>query len=255
VEDHYETRLIYEKSLRSSPWQIIAARSIREAENVLRNVRPVAIVLDVMLQGEDSWDLLAKLKSNRATRGIPVLVATTVDDRGKALALGADAFVMKPLSAEALREHLAGWTAQYYTRAVLLVDDQDISRYLLKQLFNNVRVRFLEENNGAEGVQTARMEKPDLVVMDLSMPGMSGFEAIELMKADPQLQKIPIIVATSKVLTPEETQRLNDSVLATLPKDSLSDGSVSDKLRKMLTPIGLQDLLSERRVASRAGLT
>ncbi len=253
VEDHYETRLIYEKFLRTSPWQIIGARSVREAENVLRNVSPVAIVLDIRLQGEDSWDLLAKLKSNRATRGIPVLVATTVDDRGKALALGADAFVMKPLTAQDLREHLAAWAKPHHTRTVLLVDDQDVSRYLLKQLFSNPAIRFLEGVNGAEGLQTAREEQPDLVVMDLSMPGMTGFEAIDLMKVDPQLQKIPIIVATSKVLTPEEAQRLKGNVLATLPKDSLSDRSVGDKLRTMLTPVGLQDLLAEQVDARRAG--
>jgi response regulator RpfG family c-di-GMP phosphodiesterase len=110
LEDHYETRLIYEKYLRSSPWQLISARSTREAEAVLRSTQPAAIVLDIVLQGEDSWDYLARLKSSAATRSIPILVATTVDDRGKAMALGADAFVLKPLTAQTLRGYLEKWT-------------------------------------------------------------------------------------------------------------------------------------------------
>ena len=255
VEDHYETRLIYEKFLRASPWQIIGARSVREAENALRNVSPIAIVLDVMLQGEDCWDLLAKLKANRATRGIPVLVATTVDDQAKALALGADAYVMKPLTAQALRDHLASWTERHYTRTVLLVDDQDISRYLLKQMFSNPKIRFLEGSDGAEGLQAAQAAQPDLVVMDLSMPGMTGFEAIDRMKADPRTQTIPIIVATSKVLTAQDRHRLQDKVLATLPKDNLADSGVTERLRQILTRVGLQDLLAARAGSSQAGLT
>jgi signal transduction histidine kinase/CheY-like chemotaxis protein len=248
VEDHYETRLVYEKALRSSPWQIISAPSVWEAENVLRNIRPVAIVLDIMLRGEDAWELLAKLKSARATRTIPILVATTVDDRAKALALGADAYAMKPVSPEALSEQLAAWTGKRSSKTVLLVDDQDVSRYLSKQVFNNPEILFLEASNGLDGLKKARLNKPDLIIMDLSMPEMNGFEAIEGIHADPLLRDIPVIVATSKILSPDEVRRLAGRVLAVLPKDSLSDSRVSENLRALLAPAGLADLLGERPV-------
>jgi signal transduction histidine kinase/CheY-like chemotaxis protein len=246
IEDHNETRLIYETFLRSSPWQLITACSVREAENLLRQVQPVAIVLDILLNGQDCWDFLAKLKANRLTDRIPVLVATGLDDSQKAFSLGADAFELKPLTAQALRRHLAEWTGPHQKKTVLLVDDQDISRYLLKQLFSNPAIRFLEEADGAAGLQTARAERPDLIVMDLSMPEMSGLEAIKRLKSDPELRDIPVIVATSQVLSAEEAQRLESSVVAILSKESLAQRSVGVKLREMLKPVGLEDLLLER---------
>ena len=246
VEDHQETRLIYEKFLAGTRWQTIGARSVREAENVLRNVRPAAIVLDIMLQGEDSWDLLAKLKANRETASIPVLVATTADDRGKALALGADAYAPKPLTAAALLEQLEVWSGVERTRTVLLVDDQEVSRYLLRQLFHGGRIRFLEAVNGAEGLRTAREEKPDLIVMDLSMPEMTGFEAVEGLQADTGLRDIPVIVATSRTLSAEETGQLRGRVAAVLSKGSLAEHGVKERLHAILAEAGLGDLLPER---------
>ncbi len=250
VEDHDETRLIYQKFLGSSRWQMIGARSVRETENILRNVRPVAIVLDIMLQGEDSWNLLAKLKSNRETSSIPVLVATTADDRGKAMALGADAYAAKPLTAAVLLEQLAAWTGVDLTRTVLLVDDQEVSRYLFKQLFSQRGIRFLEAVHGAEGLRVARQEKPDLIIMDLTMPEMNGFEAIGGLQADTALRHIPVIVATSRTLSAEETSQLAGRVAAVLPKASLSEHGVQRRLRAILTQAGLADLLPDPKTAS-----
>ena len=246
VEDHFETRLIYEKQLRASPWQIISARSVREAENILQNIRPAAIVLDIVLQGEDTWELLARLKSGANTKSIPILVATNVDDRGKALSLGADAFATKPLSAEDLREYLGVLTQSKVWRKVLLVDDEEVSRYLMKQAFGNARIRFVEASDGSAGIEAARKEKPDLTVMDLGMPGMNGFEVIRKMKDDPELATMPLIVATARVLSETERRALSSEVLAVLSKESLSDGSATAKLRTVLTEAGLNYLMPEK---------
>ena len=120
VEDHFETRLIYEKYLLGSRWQIISARSVREANNVLRNLTPVAIILDVMLEGEDTWHLLARLKSDPATASIPVLIVTSVEDQSKAAALGADAYVVKPLTRPVLRDLLWKFSGSQLVGTVLL---------------------------------------------------------------------------------------------------------------------------------------
>ena len=243
VEDHYETRLIYEKFLRSSPWQILSARSSREAENILRTAAPAAIVLDIMLQGEDSWDFLARLKANKATSKIPILVATTVDDRSKAMALGAEAFAIKPLTGKALLEFLENWTAGHL-KTVLLVDDEQVSRYLLRQLFANLRVKFAEAENGLQGLQMAGSEKPDLIVMDLSMPQMTGFEALERMKADTRLAGIPVVIATSKILNEQEQAKLRGKAVAVISKTSLADPDFGGKFEEILRSADLQDFLS-----------
>jgi signal transduction histidine kinase/CheY-like chemotaxis protein len=253
LEDHYHTRLVYENYFRASPFQILFARSVREAENVLRNVRPKAIILDVLLEGEDAWDLLARLKSEPSTKSIPILVATTVDDRGKAMALGADAYAEKPVSAEVLREQLNKLTGEHPWKAVLLVDDEEVSRYLLKQVFGNPTIRFVEASNGSEGVEAARREKPDLAILDLAMPEKNGFVALEEMAADPSLRNIPVIVATSKVLSAEQRRYLDQRALAVLPKEMLSGRDIRDRLLAMLSSVGLEDLVSGRASAAGAG--
>jgi signal transduction histidine kinase/CheY-like chemotaxis protein len=249
VEDHYETRLIYEKYLRSSPWNIASARSVREADSILRRVTPVAIVLDIALGGEDAWDLLARLKSDPGTSRIPVIVATSVDDESKAAALGADAYLPKPVSGQTLREALRHFTPAY-GRTVLLVDDEEISRYLLKQAFTRDDVRFVEAANGILALQLARSEKPDLVVMDLTMPEMTGFAAIDQMRADPELKNIPVIVATSAVLSNEENQKLSGQVLGILTKSKLARTDVVAELASLLAPAGLSDLVGSQAVRS-----
>ena len=97
VEDNREALFIYEKYLKGTQFQVIPAKDLKEARQTLREFRPVAVVLDVLLQGEHSWELLQELKQNPATTGIPIFVVTVVDNQEKALALGADGFHPKPV--------------------------------------------------------------------------------------------------------------------------------------------------------------
>ncbi len=227
-----------------------SARSVREAQNVLSNVTPVAIVLDIALRGEDSWSFLADLKGRPATQGIPVVVATSVDDQGKAMALGADAYLTKPVSSRDLRRILRQLTG-HGARKVLLVDDEEVSRYLLKQLFSGPEVRFLEAGNGDEALFCVRTERPDLVVMDLIMPVRNGFETIAEMNADFDLKDIPVIVSSSKVLSEEEKRRVSGLALTILPKSALGEKSTLSELAAALASVGLGDLLQDRKAAGR----
>jgi CheY-like chemotaxis protein len=106
VENRSETVLLYRKWLRDTPFRIVHVSSTREAERAIAIERPAAIILDILLDGEDSWGLLASLKNHDETRGIPIIVCSTTDDRRKALHLGADAYLVKPTSAENLLDAL-----------------------------------------------------------------------------------------------------------------------------------------------------
>ena len=88
------------------------------------------------------------------------------------------------------------------------MDDEEISRYLLRQIFSNPKIRFLEADNGSQALELAKVERPDLVMTDLVMPVMDGFHMLENMSADAELRDIPVIVATSKKLSPEQTREL-----------------------------------------------
>ena len=125
---------------------------------------------------------------------------------------------------------------------MLLVDDEEVSRYLLKQLFANPGIRFIEAVNGLEGIDLARAEKPDLVVMDLMMPEMNGLQALEKMASEPELRDIPVIVSTSKILSERETSVLAERALGIISKESLSSHAIGGRLNELLTAAGLEDL-------------
>jgi len=165
-----------------------------------------------------------------------------VEDERKGLALGADYYAIKPVEKETLLELLSRAAGVRPARKILIIDDQDISRYLLKQLFANAQITVLEASNGRDGLRTAGIEQPDLVILDLVMPEVDGFEVLYQLRANPATQSIPVIVATSKTLSHEERQQLVGQVMAIFPKEKLNDNSAPAELRTMLASAGLGDI-------------
>jgi signal transduction histidine kinase/DNA-binding response OmpR family regulator len=245
VEDDIETRLIYEKYLRGTGFQAVAARTLREARALLETVRPAAIILDIVLWGEDAWGMLPDLKANPDTRDVPVLVVTNVEDRQKALSLGADAFALKPLERRWLLDQLHKLTGCSAPRKILLIDDEEVSRYLLRQLFPSPPDHVMEASSGAEGLRFARDEQPQLILLDLLMPDPGGFAVLELLRGDPRTAEIPVVVSTSKPLDEGERAVLERYSAGYLPKSALIDGSALLELRRICRGMGLGGLLPE----------
>jgi len=221
IEDNREELFIYERILKGTRFQIVPARTLKEARRALRSVRPVAIVLDVLLHGEHSWELLQDLKRDAATANIPVLVVTIVDNREKALALGADAFHAKPVDRQWLLDQINHFAASAVRRQLLLIDDDEASRYVLRSALGRADFRISEARGGQEGLRKVSDEKPDVVILDLSMPDLSGFEVLAKLKENPRTSHIPVIIHTSKVLEDREREMLADAV-AIVSKESVS---------------------------------
>ena len=221
VEDNREALFIYEKYLKNTPFQVIPARDLKDARQALREFRPTAVVLDVLLQGEHSWELLQELKHDDFTRNIPIFVVTVVDNRDKALALGADGFHAKPVERAWLIQQLEGITSRLSGPQVLIIDDDEVSRYLVKTVLGQREFRFLEAAGGTEGLRLVNEVRPDLVILDLAMPDLSGFEVLSELKRNPATAHIPVIIHTSKVLASQERSLLSDAV-AVVSKDSKS---------------------------------
>jgi CheY-like chemotaxis protein len=245
IEDEIETRLLYEKYLRGTGFQPVPARSIREARVLLETIRPAAIILDILLRGEDSWALLAELKAAPETRDVPVLVITYVEDRQKALSLGANAFANKPVERRWLLDRLHTLTGRKSLRKVLLIDDEEVSRYLLRQLFPRQSAQVIEARNGDEGLAFARDEQPHLILLDLLMPEPGGYEVLEQLHADPRTADIPVVIASSKALDEAERARVKRQAAGFLPKSTLTDGTAAAELRRICYGVGLGDLLAE----------
>jgi signal transduction histidine kinase/CheY-like chemotaxis protein len=222
VEDNREALFIYEKYLKGSPFQVIPASSISEARASLRSFRPRAIVLDVLLQGEHSWDLLRELKQDPETREIPVYVITVVDNHDKALSLGADGFHAKPVDRIWLLNQLElSVAAPQLKPRVLVIDDDAASRYLVRNLLSESDFEVLEASGGAEGIQMAGDLRPALIVLDLAMDKVDGFQVFKILRDDLRTKTIPVVIHTSGSLGVADYSRLHGA-LDIIPKSIMT---------------------------------
>jgi signal transduction histidine kinase/CheY-like chemotaxis protein len=234
VEDHEETRMIYDAYLRNTQFQMIPARSLYQARAAMRDYRPAAVILDVILQGEDTWNLLAELKSQQQLKSIPVIVATTVDDRGKAISLGADRYAVKPVAGDWLVRQLQELTRPSETTVALVIDDEDVGRYLVRQSLSGLNMHIIEATNGEAGLEMAIEKRPDLVILDLVLPGMEGRQVLDALKENPQTNNIPVIVVTSHILKSTEVQTISQKALAILQKADLGGRQAGERFQSIL---------------------
>jgi len=237
VEDAPEDQLLYEKYLRGSEFQAIPARSLDEARYALTRVHPRAIILDILLGAQDGWGFLAAAKTDPALRDVPILVATTVEDQAKGFALGADAYSMKPVARawllRELRQRVLGPIAR---RRALVIDDDEIVRYLVRQRLGQYEI--VEAANGEEGLVQARRAPPDVIVLDLRMPGMSGIDVLAKLAADAATREVPVVVLTSTQLDEFERRTIESHAAAVISKDELAAGD-HNGLTQTLARLGL----------------
>lgn len=246
VEDNREAVFIYEKYLKGTEFQVVPVQDLKEARRALEEFKPIAIVLDVLLQVEHSWQLLQELKQNPSTKDIPVFVVTVVNNEGKAMALGATAFHAKPIDRVWLMAQLQAILAKEHD-SILIVDDDEISRYLLKGVLGGSGYRLLEASGGNEGLKMAKENNPDLIILDLSMPDLSGFDVLDRLKANPGTRDIPVVIYTSQVLESHERERLH-AAIDIVPKETRSREAAETRFAEALSRAGLRTKTSANEV-------
>jgi len=184
----------------------------------LATTRPQAIVLDILLPDGESWSLLGELKAAPATRDIPVFITTVIGEPDRGLAMGAEDYAVKPVAREWLLEKLNALARRPPRQTVLIVDDEEVARYILKGHLAHTDYRVIEASGGGEGLRLAAAEQPDVIFLDLMMPDMSGQEVLHRLKSDPAVRHIPVIIMTSLVLGEEERTKLTAEAFAILSK-------------------------------------
>ncbi len=235
VDDRPEMMMMYRQYLAGSGFEMLPAATTREADEFLERVRPAAIILDIVLRSEDTWAFLAKIKKDDHTMDIPVLVASTTEDRNKGFHLGADSYLLKPIEQSELIRELKVLTGQIATHRVLIVDDMERDRYVLRQWLRGLPVNIAEAPNGNEGLRLAARIHPDVIFLDLTMPDISGFVVLDTLKSDPALAAIPVIITTSRVLSEADQQRLAPNIIAIVGKDRLDRTDFAQLLRAAVT--------------------
>jgi CheY-like chemotaxis protein len=246
VENDPVDLLLYEKMLHDSEFQVLPARTLAEARRALRRVKPVAVLLDILLEVESGWHLLTEMKAQEATRDVPVLVLTVVDGEERALALGASAFCLKPIDQAWLLGQLDALATNWLIESVLIIDDSESDRRLLRELLAaGGQYRVVEAGSGEAGLQKVREEPPSVIFLDLVMPDMTGLEVLGRLKQAPGTAGIPVIINTSKQLDDDERKRLSVNAAAILEKSLGTREESFAKIRQALIKAGL-DLVSAR---------
>ncbi len=183
------------KHLNGTPYQPIFARTVAAAKRAMAKINPTVALLDVVLDGEETWRMLMSLRAGPETSSnIPIVVMSSAGDDRKALHLGADAYLPKPIASNVLLEILDRLTGIQSVTKVLLVDDEEVTRYLVQQLLPRGSYFVREATSGAQGLAELQRDPPDVVLMDLKMPEMSGFELLERISGDAALDRVPAII-------------------------------------------------------------
>ena len=239
VEDDLKSAELIRVQLEAEGFEVLHAAS-GEAALALAVQQPLSLItLDIMLPTMDGWEFLSRLKQVSALKCIPVVIISIVADRNKGFALGAAAVMQKPISRKELYDSLVELgllpLSQGKTLKVLVVDDDPKAVELIAARIQDLASTVLRAYGGSEAIEAARRELPDLIVLDLMMPDVNGFDVVEALRESPETAHIPIVVVTAKRITPEDRAKLNGYVATILEKGEFDRDRFTAEVRRAMS--------------------
>jgi CheY-like chemotaxis protein len=170
----------------------------------------------------DGWTVLAAIKGDPQLAETPVILMTILDEKNRGYALGATDYLVKPVNREKLVEVLRNLTVAE-TGCVLIVDDDDVSRRQLRTAVESLGWSIIEAADGRMALQQLDRNRPDVIILDLMMPNVDGFEFLETIRHDSERRQIPVVIVTGRDLTAEDRNRLNGGVERIIHKTNRDD--------------------------------
>ena len=218
IDDEPSARDMISRMLAKEGYRVVTASNGADGLRIAAEVKPDVITLDIMMPGMDGWAVLSKLKADPALAAIPVVVATIIDDRNLSVSLGASGYITKPIDRDHLADVLRRVRSTPGVKNVLIVEDDADARKLMRRLFEKEGWTVTEAENGSVALAAIDISPPSLVLLDLMMPVMDGFEFIEKLRTRAAGRDIPVVVHTAKDLTDQDRTRLRGSVDNVLQK-------------------------------------
>jgi len=234
VDDDPSVRQLISRHLEQEGWKTVQASNAADALQLAREIRPMLITLDIMMPDASGWWVLEKLKEDPLTAGIPVLVVTIVEDQRLVFALGASDYLGKPYDRGALIAKIHRLLPSLDGKRVLVVDDDPEARTMLAKILTEERAEVIGAAGGDEAMAMIAQSPPDLVLLDLMMPGMSGFEMVARLRAQPAAAGIPVMIVSAKELTAEDVLTLNGHIQRFVAKGSIEPKGLTNAVRQML---------------------
>ena len=231
IDDEASVRDLMQRFLAREGFRVVTASGGEEGLRLARELRPDAITLDVMMPGMDGWAVLTALKATPDVADIPVVMLTIVDDKNLGYALGASDYLTKPID----RERLVTVLKQHRRdRPVLVVDDDLTLRQLLRRMLEPEGYVVVEAENGRVALERLRQVSPSVILLDLMMPEMDGFEFVAEFRRHEAWRAIPIVVITARDLSSEDRERLNGYVQKILQKGAHGRDQLLAEVRELV---------------------
>jgi CheY-like chemotaxis protein len=238
IEDNPETTFVHQSALKNSPYRVVFAANLPESRAVMKQIKPVLVILDRLIDQKDCLFYIEELRSEGYIG--PILVVSVVDDPQSAINAGATAFQPKPVTPFTLLNTVRELIEGGPLKKILLVDDDEVSRYLVGGLLAKTGYRILEARGGREAVDMIRVEPPDAIILDMAMPDMNGSEVLREVRNSPASKQIPVIIHSSRDLSKAEQKLLADPGTFLFSKQSYSSEGGAQGLLQLLESAGIK---------------
>ena len=233
IDDDATARELISDHLKAGGFSVVTAAGGVEGIKLAKELQPTAITLDVMMPDLDGWSVLAALRQNPELADIPVIMVSIVDDKRRGIALGAAGYLTKPIDRERLHRLVRRFQAPTRATRVLMVEDDASQRERMLGWLERPHWIVREAANGREALDLLREEKPDVILLDLMMPEMDGFEVVAALQGDKDWRDIPVIVITSLDLDAKDRARLNSGVQSVLVKEKFRPEDLVERIRRL----------------------
>ncbi len=241
IEEEAVLRGHFEEVLTHAGFEVYLAATCEEGACLAASLHPDVITLDVTMADMEGWSLLAQLKSDDDLSNIPVVIVSALDDRDIGVALGAAEYLLKPVEpahlVEVLKRNARGVEGRERRKSqptILIVEDDADMRELLRLILERESYHVVEAEDGVAALERVSEEVPSLILLDLMMPRVGGFEFISGLRATSAWHSIPVLVITARTLTREEKRQLDDSVTKVLQKGVYRRDQLMEAIRALL---------------------
>lgn len=234
IDDDPSVRDLMKRSLEKEGFRVEAAGEGVNGLQLARQLKPAVITLDVMMPHMDGWSVLSALKEDPATANIPVIMLTIVDDKQMGFALGAADYFTKPIDFQRLHRVLEKYRKPTNQQTVLVVEDDGGTREMLRRALEKEGWQVAEARNGKVGLEQLAKTTPTLILLDLMMPQMDGFEFLQALRLRGDGLSVPVIVITAKDLTEQDHRRLNGGVERIIQKGAATREQLLAEVRAVV---------------------
>jgi len=233
IDDDAGARDLLQRLMNKEGFHAVTAASAPEGIQLAQELKPDVITLDVIMPDMDGWAVLSALKASPKTASIPVVMVSIVDNTNLGYALGASDYIMKPVDRDRLSDVLSRYSVNPAAQLALVVDDDPTARSILGHMLERENWRVEEAENGAQALEQVAKSQPGLILLDLMMPEMDGFQFVEELRKREEWRAIPVVVVSAMDLSNEDRARLNGQVERIVKKGAYSFQELATQVRKL----------------------